>query len=79
MNRKKLKNYPIEYKYKFKRYGATIPATSIEEAEEIMEAIKQTGEVVGHEIVAIIPANSLKPEWQARLYCFIKNILRLGN
>jgi len=41
------RDYPIEFKYKFRRCGLLIPASSIEEAEEMLEAIKQNGEVVG--------------------------------
>ena len=68
--------YPIEFKYKFKLCGWHIPASSIEEADEMLEAIKQTGKVVGHPIQASIPADVPASGFLVKAYCAIRNLFQ---
>ena len=72
----KLQEYPIEWTRGWKRYGYSIMATSREDAEDHLEAIKLTGKVIGGPIEVSIPvypgAGIL-----ARIVCWISNLFSL--
>ena len=73
---KKLREYPIEWKRGWERYGYSIIATSKEDAESHLEAIKLTGKVIGGPIEVSIPVYP-SAGILVRIICWIGNFFSL--
>ena len=74
-NEQKLREYPYEFRYNGKLCGSSILATSIEEAEEILDAIGRSGKIIGGPIEGTVPAYP-GSETYVRFYVWWRNLKR---